>query len=105
MVAPRTPPRFVPTLTDVVDSPVQLPQAALPQMPLPRAPQPPVVAHEVTAVASPSAFSPDLEAAIAEHVHAMLQERLSQTLHFALQDLRPLVHEAVAEALAKRPVV
>jgi len=35
-------------------------------------------------------------------VHALLEERLNRALDFALQDLRPLVREAVLQVLARR---
>lgn len=105
MITGRTPPRFVPTLTDVVDLPAQAPQAR-PPAPAPAAP---VVAASAAvagvwrdASAQPApAPAPDLEAEIAERVQALLQERLGQALQLALQDVRPLVREAVAQSLLK----
>ena len=99
MIAGRTPPRFVPTLTDVVDLPAQVPQAR-PTAPAPGVPAVAQVRRDAPAQPA-SAPSPDLEAEIAERVQALLQERLGQALQLALQEVRPLVREAVAQSLSK----
>ncbi len=103
MVTGRTPPRFVPTLTDVVDVPAPLPQAD-PAAAAPTANVGPV-SVDVPPDASAEADFPlsrEMETAIAERVHALLEERLNRALDFALQDLRPLVRETVLQVLARR---
>lgn len=102
------PPRFVPTLTDVVDAPLRPPPQAQPK---PFAAATPDLVPGVVAAADAqrsvglelaSALPAEVEAAIADRVHALLQARLSQALHFALQDARPLVREAIAQVLAEQ---
>ncbi|MCD6663943.1 MAG: hypothetical protein LT082_11185 [Comamonas sp.] len=103
MVTGRTPPRFVPTLTDVVDVPAPLPQAD-PAAAAPAVPTAPVSAdvRRDAPVEANFPLSDEMETAIAERVHALLEERLDRALDFALQDLRPLVREAVLQVLARR---
>lgn len=105
MVSGHIPSRFVPTLTDVVGEVAPLPQAR------PSAPSPAVVPAAMPVAAAPPvepviepvpAFTPELEAALAERVHVLLQERLRRALELELLQLRPLVHEAVGQVLAKR---
>ncbi|MBZ0225724.1 MAG: hypothetical protein K8F51_07095 [Comamonas sp.] len=103
MVTGRTPPRFVPTLTDVVDVPAPLPHVD-PVAVAPTAPVAPVSADARRDAPAEADFplSDEMETAIAERVHALLEERLNRALNFALQDLRPLVREAVLQVLARR---
>ena len=102
MASDRIPSRFVPTLTDVVDVPAA--SSALGS----------VAAVPAAAVAAPARRDavaasnpvlpgdPGLEAAIADRVQMLLEERLNQALDQVLQDLRPLVREAIRQASAKR---
>ncbi|MCZ2103059.1 MAG: hypothetical protein OZ923_03350 [Comamonadaceae bacterium] len=79
----RVAPRFVPTLTDVVE--------AAPDTLAPKVAPPPV--------AIPPAAATDLEALLTLRVQAALRERLDQALRVALRELEPAVREAVAQAL------
>lgn len=96
MPEPRPLPRFIPTLTDVVHlpPPVMAPPAAL-ATPEPVIPELPVV--------TPPREAAEMESAIAQRVHTLLQARLDQAVHQVLDELRPLVREAVAQALAEQP--
>ncbi|OJU87167.1 MAG: hypothetical protein BGO13_15015 [Burkholderiales bacterium 66-5] len=91
MPEPRPLPRFIPTLTDVV------------QMPPPVVAQPaPDAALSEAVVQSPSVGPTDVESAVAQRVQALLQARLDQAVHQVLDGMQPLVREAVAQALAEK---
>ncbi|QEA12063.1 hypothetical protein FOZ74_02865 [Comamonas flocculans] len=113
MARSNAPPRFVPTLTDVVQVPEPAQQPAPASAPAPFVPaapasvSPPSWAARTAptmAEASPAApvVSPELVAKIADRVQAVLQERMALALHSALRDMRPLVHDAVIQALKQR---
>lgn len=100
MATGRNPPRFVPTLTDVVGEvapplPIQPPLAPLATPPGEGA------RLGTPAIESAAALTPELQAAIAERVQALLQERLRRTVDIELQNLAPLVREAVRQVLAR----
>lgn len=84
----RVAPRFVPTLTDVVE--------AAPDTLAPKAAPSPVTVPPATAT--------DLEALMTLRVQAVLRERLDQALRAALLELEPAVREAVAQALNEADV-
>ena len=96
MPDPRPLPRFIPTLTDVVQlpPPVMVPPAAL-ATPEPVVPELPVV--------TPPREAAEMESAIAQRVQTLLQARLDQAVREVLDGLQPLVREAVAQALAEQP--
>lgn len=110
MSTPRMPPRFVPTLTDVVPAPPDLPPLPPPAPPpLPEAPPalqllPIVLADEAApAGGAPDAVTlafPDGEEPLAQRLRELIEQRLQQALQAALQDLEPLMHEALAQLLA-----
>lgn len=96
----RHPPRFVPTLTDVVGEVAP----ALPIQPLPAplaAPPGDGARLDTPAIESTAALTPELQAAIAERVRALLQERLRRAMDIELQNLEPLVREAMRQVLAR----
>ncbi|WP_024536997.1 hypothetical protein [Comamonas badia] len=94
MPEPRPLPRFIPTLTDVV----QMPPPVVAQ-PAPAAPD---AALSEAVVQSPSVGPTDVESAVAQRVQALLQARLDQAVHQVLDGMQPLVREAVAQALAEK---
>lgn len=109
MSTPRMPPRFVPTLTDVVPAPPDLPPLPPPAPPLPEAPPalqllPIVLADEAApAGGAPDAVTlafPDGEEPLVQRLRELIEQRLQQALQAALQDLEPLMHEALAQVLA-----
>ena len=95
MPGPRPLPRFIPTLTDVVQMPPPpvVAQAA--------AAAPDAVVPELPAAVPPSE-SVDVENAVAQRVQTLLQARLDQAVHQVLDGMQPLVREAVAQALAEK---
>ena len=95
MSGPRPLPRFIPTLTDVVQMPPPpvVAQAA--------AAAPDAVVPELPAAVPPSE-SADVENAVAQRVQTLLQARLDQAVHQVLDGMQPLVREAVAQALAEK---
>lgn len=94
MPAPRPLPRFIPTLTDVV----QMPPPVVAQA---AAAAPDAVMPELPAAVPPSE-SADVENAVAQRVQTLLQARLDQAVHQVLDGMQPLVREAVAQALAEK---
>lgn len=93
----RTPPRFVPTLTDVVPAP-----QGLMELPVSLLDEPASGHHAAPAAASEPTPAPDIVAfadeqeSLVQHLQALLQERLQQALREALEDLEPLLREALA---------
>ena len=94
MPGPRPLPRFIPTLTDVV----QMPPPVVAQA---AAAAPDAVVPELPAAVPPSE-SADVENAVAQRVQTLLQARLDQAVHQVLDGMQPLVREAVAQALAEK---
>lgn len=119
MNTPRTPPRFVPTLTDVVPAPPGLPPLAPPPPPppLPEAPPAPAPLPITLVDEAPSpagdfdrGAAPDAvtlavadadEEPLVRRLRELIEQRLQQALQAALHDLEPLLHEALAQALAQ----
>lgn len=125
-VPPRTPPRFVPTLTDVVQVPgtAQFAPSRAEDVPQPQ-PQPLPAADQVEAARSPAAGPGHLPDGIEEYVvHRLMQrvdlvldQRLREAIALVVQEqtrsmvprlreevesvVRHAVYEAVAEELAR----
>lgn len=107
MATGRPLPRFVPTLTDVVGElapPLPLTPSPAPLATAPggvRLDPPTIESAAVPAPAPTPALTPELQAAIAERVQALLQERLRRAMDSELKNLEPLIREAMRQVLAR----
>lgn len=98
-VSPPEPPRFLPTLTDVVHLPVVQVAPSLPE-PIAPAPEPAAVDMDALAVRVCDSVLRGLDAKLHQAVADMLQAEHRQLMQDLRADLLPLVENQVREALA-----